>query len=260
MSFILDALKKSENDRQRQSGPALYEVKVATTRSPLPFWAVGLIVLLGINLAIVAWVLLRRPSQPGDQTAATAPQPTAPASAPAMRPPGAAYPNAPPNGYPPSAAAAAPPAGPAVDSQGTHGTPTGYAEQTPQAEGARGLPDSTSAQTGTRASGDGGPNPDDYAPATEPVPSQMPGSRVRRGTETGVPLYSQIANGPGSGLPDLRLDMHAWDDKPENRFVLINMKTLHEGDALPDGVKVEAITREGAILSHHGTKFLLPRP
>ena len=64
MSFILDALKKSENDRQRQSGPALYEVKVAAPRSPLPLWAIGLIVLLGINLVIVAWVLLRRPSQP----------------------------------------------------------------------------------------------------------------------------------------------------------------------------------------------------
>ena len=29
MSFILDALKKSESDRQRQSAPALFEVKVA---------------------------------------------------------------------------------------------------------------------------------------------------------------------------------------------------------------------------------------
>jgi general secretion pathway protein B len=54
--------------------------------------------------------------------------------------------------------------------------------------------------------------------------------------------------------------MHAWDEKPENRFVLINMKTLHEGDTLPNGVKVEAITREGAVLSHNGTKFLLPHP
>ena len=32
MSFILDALKKSETDRQRASAPALFEVKVATPR------------------------------------------------------------------------------------------------------------------------------------------------------------------------------------------------------------------------------------
>ena len=36
MSFILDALKKSESDRQRQSGPALFEVKVAAPRTRLP--------------------------------------------------------------------------------------------------------------------------------------------------------------------------------------------------------------------------------
>ena len=32
MSFILDALKKSETDRQRQASPALFEVKVAAPR------------------------------------------------------------------------------------------------------------------------------------------------------------------------------------------------------------------------------------
>jgi len=61
MSFILDALKKSESDRQRQSGPALFEVKVAPPRSRLPLWAVAIGLLLAVNLAIVAWILLRRP-------------------------------------------------------------------------------------------------------------------------------------------------------------------------------------------------------
>src|SRR5271154_4959391 len=62
MSFILDALKKSETDRQRQNGPALFEVRAAPPRSGLPLWAIGLGVLLAVNLVIVAWVLLRRPA------------------------------------------------------------------------------------------------------------------------------------------------------------------------------------------------------
>ena len=41
MSFILDALKKSETDRQRQSAPALFEVKVAAPRRRFPLWAIG---------------------------------------------------------------------------------------------------------------------------------------------------------------------------------------------------------------------------
>ena len=61
MSFILDALKKSESDRQRQSGPALYEVKVAPPRGGLPPWAVAVVILLAINLMIGLWMLLRHP-------------------------------------------------------------------------------------------------------------------------------------------------------------------------------------------------------
>src|SRR5258708_36237349 len=70
MSFILDALKKSESDRQRASGPALFEVKVARTRSGLPGWGIALGALLGVNLAILAWLLLRHPVARGADAAA----------------------------------------------------------------------------------------------------------------------------------------------------------------------------------------------
>src|ERR1700691_3948626 len=59
MSFILDALKKSESDRQ--SGPALFEVKVTPPRPRFPYWALALAVLLVINIAVGAWVFLHRP-------------------------------------------------------------------------------------------------------------------------------------------------------------------------------------------------------
>src|SRR5487761_729483 len=62
MSFILDALKKSESDRQRQSGPSLFEVKVAPPRRSLPIWAVAIAVLLGINVIVISWMLLRHPA------------------------------------------------------------------------------------------------------------------------------------------------------------------------------------------------------
>src|SRR4030088_660331 len=93
MSFILDALKKSESDRQRQTGPALFEVKIAPPKARFPVWAVAVAVLLGINMIVVGWLLLRRPAH-GDVTAASVPaqnetaqpisgmqQPASPASA-----------------------------------------------------------------------------------------------------------------------------------------------------------------------------------
>ncbi len=68
MSFILDALKKSETDRQRQTGPALFEVKVAPPKAGFPVWAIAIVALLVINMVIVGWLLLRRSSKATRQT------------------------------------------------------------------------------------------------------------------------------------------------------------------------------------------------
>jgi Type II secretion system protein B len=40
---------------------------------------------------------------------------------------------------------------------------------------------------------------------------------------------------------------------------MINMHKVREGDTLPEGVRVDSITPEGAVLSYKGSSFLLPR-
>src|SRR5689334_2807197 len=62
MSIILDALKKSENDRQRQSGPAVFEVRVPPPRSKLPTLAIVIVSLLVVNLGVVGWLMVRKPA------------------------------------------------------------------------------------------------------------------------------------------------------------------------------------------------------
>jgi hypothetical protein len=74
-----------------------------------------------------------------------------------------------------------------------------------------------------------------------------------------VPLYQDVSTTPGTQLPQLRLDLHVFAARPQDRFVMINMHKLREGDTLPEGVHVDAITPEGAVLSFNGSKFLLPR-
>ena len=84
MSFILDALKKSETDRQRQTGPALFEVKVAPPKAGFPVWAIAIVVLLVINMVIVGWLLLRRSSKSeadAQPPVVSQPAPTPPPSA-----------------------------------------------------------------------------------------------------------------------------------------------------------------------------------
>lgn len=244
MSFILDALKKSETDRQRQGGPALFEVKVAAPRSALPPWAIAIAVLFAANLAVVMWLLLRHtPQPPADHpapaaTATAAPQPTTIAKAPPPLPA-----TQPVTEEPPAAEEDSTPA--VIDARHS-----GRSVAAADAPGVAAAPHRNGA----------GPslNPDDYAPAAEAPPETGSASgRVKRGTEAGVPLYQQVAATPGTQLPQLRLDLHAYAEQPADRWVLINMHKVHEGDSLPEGVHVDRITPSGAVLSYQGSQFLL---
>jgi general secretion pathway protein B len=258
MSFILDALKKSESDRQRQSGPALFEVRVAPPRTRLPLWAIAIAVLLVVNLGIVMWMLLRHQhasSTPGPQpvTAASAP-PSSGIPVPVV----ATNAAAPPGTAPPAALAAPPP------TAGTPGSPaaTPAAATTPAAAppaaGLAAAATGAAAGPGTANGAADSANAEDYAPAEEPPASGL-GNHVRRATASGVPLYQDVSTTPGTRLPQLRLDLHVFAARPQDRFVMINMHKLREGDTLPEGVHVDSITPEGAVLTYNGSKFLLPR-
>ncbi len=76
-------------------------------------------------------------------------------------------------------------------------------------------------------------------------------------TESGLPTYQDAAAVPGANLPSLELEFHAYSANPDQRFVFLNKTTLHEGDSLPQGVHVDAITPDGVILSYHGMRFVL---
>ncbi|MFM7627373.1 MAG: general secretion pathway protein GspB [Gammaproteobacteria bacterium] len=74
MSFILDALRKSENARLRQEHPAMFDARPAASRRRFPAWFLALGLLLGLNLLALLYVLLR------DERAAAAPVVAVPAA------------------------------------------------------------------------------------------------------------------------------------------------------------------------------------
>ncbi len=256
MSFILDALKKSESDRQRQSGPSLFEVKVAPPRRALPVWAVAIAVLLAINVVVISWMLLRhgeaqRPAAPKAPASAPAAQAadtgaaTAAVSAPpevrrASRPAGSAGPSGPAR-QPASAGGGAP-------STAAASAPAAAAQAAPATVAGTGTagPDVVAGHSDAEA------DPSDYAPAVPPAATQDSG-----GSPGALPLYRQVV--ATDGLPELHLDLHVYARNPKDRFVMINMHKLVEGASLPNGVHVDAIRPDGVVLSYHGTQFLLPR-
>jgi general secretion pathway protein B len=230
VSFILDALKKSEGERQRQSGPAMFEVRVAPPRSRMPLWAGIVGGLLLVNLAIVAWLVTRSPART-DAAAATGERSNpVPLAAPVARRPS------------PTADAPAPSAETApapADSAPIEAPDEGMAEEPLLAD------DTVEPEPGP-----------DAPPALE---TPRPRSRVTRGTSLGIPTYDQLGGQPGAGLPELRLDLHVYAERPADRFVFVNNRRLREGEALPDGTRVESIVPDGVVLNARNQRFLLQR-
>ncbi len=231
MSFILDALKKSELERQRQTIPGLMDAGPLERRRRFPIWAVALVVLLGVNLAVLLFVLLR-----GSPSATRA----TPASAPAL--PAASAPA--PSSAPASLrAAAAPHASPVA------ATPRA-AESAPAAPPER-APEHFSPMDAAA----GGASSAGSAHLRDPVLTAAPD----KSDEEVLPTLSEIDLSSQPPLPDLHLDVHVFAAKPADRFVYIDMRKYREGAALADGLTLERIRRDGVVLNYHGLRFVLPR-
>ncbi len=255
MSFILDALKKSESARQRQAGPGLFEVKVVPPRRTLPVWAVMIGALLAINAAVLAWLMLRHPAaSPAPPALVTR---TAVATSPAPATPPIASPRT--SARLVSAAATPDSASAAISAAAPIGTSgqSSLAAPAPPAPSLVARPSSRPGSTGALTL-PGSPNPADFAPAISPPASGGAGDAAA-GARGALPLYAQIVAQPGSDLPHLHMDLHVYDPNPSKRYVMINMHILHTGDSLPDGVTVVAIRPDGVALSYQGREFLLPR-
>lgn len=257
MSFILDALKKSELERQRQVVPGLMDSRAARPRPRLPLWAIGLMLLLGFNLTVLTVVLTRgglnasrngpaasapRPDaasgvSPGVAPQASAPQRTA-AQDRAPEPPAAA-----------AAAAARPDHFSPLD--GPQAAAPVYAPEIPVpagADSAEGIPPAAAKSR-------------DVEPAPREGRRRDPllSTRDDKADEEMLPTMSEINPGGQESLPALHLDVHVYATDPGDRFVYINMHKYREGSTLAEGPTVERIRRDGVVLDYHGLRFVLPR-
>jgi len=93
MSFILDALRKSETERQRQSGPGLVDAGYRPPARRRGFWLPLLVCVLVANLLLLGLVWIRSAPAPTSPAVATVPAPvTAPIAPPVpAAPPDADY-------------------------------------------------------------------------------------------------------------------------------------------------------------------------
>jgi general secretion pathway protein B len=233
MSFILDALKKSELERQRQTIPGLMDSGAAPARTRFPRWAAALLALLAVNLAVLVVVLTR-----AGGSAAHVETPAAHAETPAVH---AETP----------VVSSVPAAAPAEHFSPMDAAPV-YAPEVPAAAGAVTAGDSA-------------------APIAPPAPPAPPAQRAphrhdplltdddSKAQEEVLPSMSEINLTGQDALPELHLDVHVFATQAAERFVYINMRKYHEGATLQEGPVLERIRRDGVVLNFHGMRFVLPR-
>jgi len=58
MSFILDALRKSENERQQAAVPGISDVPAVVHRNKIPGWMLGVIAGLTVGVIVLGWAWL----------------------------------------------------------------------------------------------------------------------------------------------------------------------------------------------------------
>jgi general secretion pathway protein B len=217
MSFILDALRKSENSRLRQEHPAMFDARAVASRRPFPVWAVALGLLLGLNLLVVLFVLLRQEREVVD-TAADKVAVTAPVAA--VAPIAAAVPVA--------AAAAVPNTAPPLPVASPAATP---ATSVPLPSARQPVPGTVTRETTIDGVA--------FDAATPRAPS-----RTRDDLLAG-----------GDAVPEAALSLHVYDPDPAARFILLNGQRLREGDMAGNGLRVLDIVPDGVVLDHRGNTF-----
>jgi|SRR4051812_32142210 general secretion pathway protein B len=244
MSYILDALRKSDQQRQRGMAPTLLTAQAATVATGKPsllaYASLG-VVLLAVGIAI-GWLRPWQEHSAAPKPAATASQ-SEPDSARSL-----------------SVAPSGPPSQPSVPAK------TGDATAMQSRE-------SQAATTSVQAAKTLSQQQETKRVAVKPqaAPQQKAAISSDRGEPIQVPAAG--ADSPPAvqaqeppwmtdlpvdvqrDLPPMQIMAHAYSTRSAERLVGINNKLLHEGDEVAPGLKLEQITPEGMVLNFKGHVF-----
>jgi general secretion pathway protein B len=61
-------------------------------------------------------------------------------------------------------------------------------------------------------------------------------------------------------LPELAVTIHVYSPDESQRILFINNREYRRGDQVQEGLRMEEIAPDGAVLSYRGERFKLRRP
>ena len=231
MSYILDALKRADDERERerergavpglQSRHATTPAAKADRRAPRRIWlAVAALALGGIAAGLWFW---QTPSGTG-QLAAVAPAVPPPAQP--VPPPTLPVPASPPAVTAPRVAASLPPAV-------VRAAPKPVPKPAPAASAAAVQPPP-------------GPRPDPVAKSTA---SQTAPPAVRS--------FNDLPEGMRRQIPPLVITGSVYSKNPDKRLLLVNNQVIAQGTLAAPEVTLEEIQAKSSVFSYQGTRFRL---
>lgn len=295
MSYILEALKKSQQERELGQVPTLDTTGIfSEDKEPIPtnHWGLLAVGLAALAVVIALYAALRGPAAPVVVSAPPAPvlpQQTDPrGTAPAPLDPSWSAPveplvEAPPPKRPPRASPA--PTLPRTDDSGGVLMDDDLPYPNPNFDPARdALADpqlelELQRQLAAEQDDSVAPGPAPIAPPERtPIPTDLIDDieafkqQVRR--EQGVPpppskrqparlsgdlTRLRLTAAQQAQLPGYLMTVHVYDPDTAKRFVVINTLKYREGEETREGLRVERILLDGAVLSYLGNPFFVPR-
>lgn len=236
MSFILDALKKADAERQLGAVPDLHAqpVPVSESAAELSGWRrrIGWAALLAITLAIAAgaaiWHERSEEPEPAAASMARAPANVSPGSAdtPSKPPQTASTKKADAIQIAPAQELPVPPPLPQVAQR-----PAKPAPMKPP-------PQQTASEDTTRTQTAAGP--------------------IGKTTADRLPTLLELPESFRRSLPPLAVGGSMYSANPANRMVLINKRLLREGEEVAPGLAIEKLMPNGAAMRYNGQAFQLP--
>ena len=230
MSYILDALRRADSERERGAVPSVHAQPVplgsaeAKATSPSRLWVGVSLALAALLVVVLGWQWMGRDAAPEavDAARAAPPLPIAPPPAPVAEAPPPAVP-APALPAPPVQVATVPPAAQAVAT---------VRKPVPAAKAA--------ASAAPRAVAAG-------ASALNGPAAALAASRL--------PTASELPDDIQRSLPTLAIGGASYSQNAESRMLIVNGQVLREGDKVAPEVTLEEIRLKEAVLSAKGHRY-----
>jgi general secretion pathway protein B len=249
MSYILEALKKAQAERQLGNAPTVHAPQpvhaaqpgAAASRKPL-FIGLGAGALVVLAGALLMW---HRAPAPAGVVVAQA----GPAGAPVAAPAPPAAPPAAARAAPDTLVVSAPPAPPPrpAPAPASARVPEAPARAAPSAAGragtvAPGAADALASAAPGRALATRHAAP---APAAAPAPSP----------EDNLPYFSQLPEAVQRDLPRVSFGGYMYSANPADRLLLVDKTLRHEGEEVAPGLVLEKLLPKAAVMNYRGVRY-----